>query len=115
MTKSSRERLTEKINSFDYWHYPFDLGDGIVITPTHEGQSNKKLQLRDFIWPAALELCGGSLEGLRILDVACNARNMVERLARLSGISSNDLDVAPIIIRDIDQADPGRLLGGCSA
>jgi SAM-dependent methyltransferase len=63
----------DKANSFEYWHYEFNLGNGIVINPTLEGQAEKKRNLKDFIWPVVLELCGGSLKGLRVLDVACNA------------------------------------------
>jgi len=74
METLSREALAEKIRSFKYWHYPFDLGNGIVITP-HGGAEHveKKLALRQFIWPAVLGLCGGSLKGLRVLDIGCNA------------------------------------------
>jgi 2-polyprenyl-3-methyl-5-hydroxy-6-metoxy-1,4-benzoquinol methylase len=73
MARLCRDELLEKINAFEYWHYPFDLGNDIVITPTRRKYAEKKLNLRDFIWPIALELCGGSLEGKRVLDVGCNA------------------------------------------
>jgi tRNA (mo5U34)-methyltransferase len=62
--------LIEKIKSFEYWHYPFDLGNGVMIKTVC---SKEKLDLRDFIWPVALDLCGGSLERMRVLDVGCNA------------------------------------------
>ncbi len=68
-----RNELLARINSFNYWHYPFDLGNGVVISPTKEKYLTKKPQLRDFIWQAVLELCDGSVKGLRVLDVACNA------------------------------------------
>ena len=67
---SARADLVEKINSFEYWHYPFDLGDGVIITPP---LAEQKRQLRDFIWPVVLGACGGNLDGLRVIDVGCNA------------------------------------------
>ena len=45
----------------------------MVINPTLKGQAEKKRNLRDFIWPTVLEICGGNLKGLRVLDVGCNA------------------------------------------
>lgn len=73
MVRMSNEWLREKIDSFDYWHYPFDLGGGVVIKPTHDYRANKVVDLQDFVWPVVLDLCGGSLAGLRVLDIACNA------------------------------------------
>lgn len=70
MATGSRDHLLERINSFEYWHYPFDLGDGVVIRPSY---AEKKLQLRDFIWPVVLDLCGGTLGGQRVIDVGCNS------------------------------------------
>jgi len=66
----TRGDLIDKIKSFEYWHYPFDLGNGVMINTEC---SKEKLDLRDFIWPATLDVCGGSLEGMRVLDVGCNA------------------------------------------
>jgi len=62
--------LIQKINSFEYWHYPFDLGNGVMINTEC---SKEKLDLRDFIWSVTLDVCGGSLERMRVLDVGCNA------------------------------------------
>src|SRR2546425_10675143 len=70
MATGSRDHLLERINSFEYWHYPFDLGDGVVIRPSY---AEKKLRLRDFIWPVVLDLCGGNLGGQRVISVGCNS------------------------------------------
>ena len=72
-TNMTRQQLLDKIGSFEYWHYPFDLGDGVSVGPTEKYNATEKPQLRDFIWPAVLRLCGGSLKGMRVLDVGCNA------------------------------------------
>jgi len=73
MSRLPREELLERIKAFEYWHYPFDLGDDVVITPTKERYAAKKVHLRDFIWPVVLDRFGGSLKGRRVLDVGCNA------------------------------------------
>ena len=70
MTAGSREQLLERIKSFDYWHYPFDLGDGIVIESKY---AKSALERRDFLWPTVLERFRGSLEGMHVLDIGCNA------------------------------------------
>src|SRR5258707_804243 len=71
MSRLPRAELLQRIKAFPYWHYSFDLGDGVVTNP--EGISDQRGS-RDFIWPAVVELFGGNdLKGLRVLDVACNA------------------------------------------
>jgi tRNA (mo5U34)-methyltransferase len=72
-TGLTKPQLLKKIRSFKYWHYPFELPNGIVIKPTENSNATEKPHLRDFIWPEVLRLCGGSLKGLRVLDVGCNA------------------------------------------
>jgi len=67
-----KTELLEKINSFPYWHYPFSLRDGVVIHPTNKENAREKIELRDFIWPVVMAVNGGSLKGLRVLDVGCN-------------------------------------------
>src|SRR5207247_1166356 len=67
-----KTELLEKINSFPYWHYPFSLRDGVVIHPTNKENAREKIELRDFIWPVVMAVKGGSLKGLRVLDVGCN-------------------------------------------
>ena len=43
MGTASRAELLERISSLEYWHYPFELGDGVVIRPEHAAE---KLKLR---------------------------------------------------------------------
>ena len=66
----THRELIKKIRSFEYWHYPFDLGNGVMVKTK---RSKEKLDLRNFIWPITLDVCGGSLERMRVLDVGCNA------------------------------------------
>src|SRR5213593_3169791 len=72
MTTFSREELIAKIGSYRYWHYPFDFGNGVTVTPTH-GWPEAAKEMRDFIWPIVTKRCGGDLHGLRVLDIGCNA------------------------------------------
>jgi tRNA (mo5U34)-methyltransferase len=112
MTAGSREQLLERIKSFDYWHYPFDLGDGVVIESKH---AKSALELRDFLCPAVLELCGGSLEGMQVLDIGCNAGFWsleAHRLgaARVLGIDPRPAHIAQAeLVRDQLQISPGQV------
>ncbi len=73
MASSKKQELLKNIKSFDYWHYPFDLGNGILVDPTYDYRAEKVVELQNFVWPIVLERCGGSLNGLRVLDIACNS------------------------------------------
>ncbi|MDQ3929825.1 MAG: DUF1698 domain-containing protein [Chloroflexota bacterium] len=112
MSAWTRRDLLEKINSFEYWHYPFDLGEGIVVNPDH---AREKLDLRNFIWPAVLDLCGGSLEGMRVLDVACNAGFWSLEAHRSGATRVLGIDARPMhieqaqLVRDALGIDPGQL------
>ncbi len=72
MVSTLRQELLEKIQSFKYWHYSFDLGGDVLIETTYEHRAQKAKEIHDFVWPIVLEVCGGSLEGLRVLDIACD-------------------------------------------
>jgi len=64
--------LRKRVDSFPYWHYRFDLGDGVVtpiFDPAHAVRHEERK--RYFLKPA-IDLLGG-LEGRRVLDLGCNA------------------------------------------
>ena len=103
MSTSSQEALRAKINSFQYWHYPFDLGNGVVIKPTHG-------------WlDAAQDMSGGELNGLRVLDVGCNAgfwslEAYKSGAASVVGVDATSEAVAQAqLVRDALDIDPKRL------
>jgi len=112
MTAGSREQLLERIKSFDYWHYPFDLGDGIVIESKH---AKSALARRDFLWPTVLERFRGSLEGMHVLDIGCNAGFWsleAHRLgaARVLGIDPRPVHIAQAeLVRDRLQISPTQV------
>jgi tRNA (mo5U34)-methyltransferase len=109
--KLSRAELLRRINSFPYWHYSFDLGDGIVINPGDDGVQGS----REFVWPAVLQLCGGTLDGLRVLDVACNAgfwclQAVNSGAAHVLGVDARSLHIDQAeLVRDAYGIDPDRL------
>lgn len=67
-----RQAITERVESFDRWHYRFDLGG--VITPIgHPAEVNRHQQRRRYFFDTLVAVAGGSLAGRRVLDLACNA------------------------------------------
>jgi SAM-dependent methyltransferase len=71
----SREEILAGIERFPTWSYPFDLGQGIVVEPRNTTLFTK--DPRSFMAShrpkrdAVLAACGGSLEGLSVLDCGC--------------------------------------------
>lgn len=67
-----RDEIKRRIDSFERWHYRFDLGG--IKTPVHgEYRINAHEQRRRYFFDPLVELFGGSLEGKRVLDLGCNA------------------------------------------
>src|SRR5258706_11316132 len=75
VTPLPREEILEGVRRFPVWSYPFDLGQGIRVEPTVNplGQKDqgKFLLSHRPKWNAILSACGGSLEGLSVLDCGC--------------------------------------------
>jgi tRNA (mo5U34)-methyltransferase len=66
------EEIRQKIASFPRWHYQFDLRGN--HTPIHkQGRVNRHTQRKKHFFDPVVSLFGGSLEGKRVLDLACNA------------------------------------------
>jgi 2-polyprenyl-3-methyl-5-hydroxy-6-metoxy-1,4-benzoquinol methylase len=66
------EEIKQKIASFPRWHYQFDLRGN--LTPIHkQGRVNRHTQRKKLFFDPVVGLFGGSLEGKRVLDLACNA------------------------------------------
>jgi tRNA (mo5U34)-methyltransferase len=64
--------IINRINSFDRWHYQFDLaGHKTPIFQTDH--INRHAQRKDYFFRPIVSLLGGSLAGKRILDLGCNA------------------------------------------
>jgi len=65
--------LEERIAAFPRWHYRFQFDGGIETPVARIGQINRHEQRRRYFFTALLELAGGRLDGLRVLDLGCNA------------------------------------------
>jgi tRNA (mo5U34)-methyltransferase len=67
-----RATIREKIDSFSRWHYEFDLaGERTPIHPPN--RANAHHERKRYFFDPMVELCGGSLEDKRVLDLGCNA------------------------------------------
>lgn len=65
-------QILDKINSFDQWHYQFDLA-GHKTPVFWADVINRHEQRKDYYFRPLVDLCGGSLAGKRVLDLGCNA------------------------------------------
>lgn len=67
------QELRQKVESFERWHYQIDLGNG-VVTPVGGTKSvNQTNQRRRIFFDRLLSVTNSTLEGMRILDLGCNA------------------------------------------
>jgi tRNA (mo5U34)-methyltransferase len=62
--------LRQQVESFKRWHYTMELGQG-VVTPGPD--PNRTEQRRRYAFDRLLTLMGGTLKGMRVLDLGCNA------------------------------------------
>jgi tRNA (mo5U34)-methyltransferase len=69
---ASDSTIETRIASFPRWHYEFEL-DGHKTPIFDPAYVNRHRQRRRYFFDALLHACGGSLKGLRVLDLGCNA------------------------------------------
>ncbi|MHC4948479.1 MAG: class I SAM-dependent methyltransferase [Planctomycetota bacterium] len=69
-----RAAIERRVGDF-YWHYPFRFGDVEVECdhPAGRGLTGRHYRRYLHIFPALLALTDGGLDGLSVLDIACNA------------------------------------------
>lgn len=66
------EEIRQKINSFDRWHYQFDLKGN--LTPIRkQTRVNRHSQRKRHFFDPVVRMFGGTLAGKRVLDLASNA------------------------------------------
>ncbi len=66
------EEIRQKIDSFDRWHYQFDLRGN--LTPIRKRtRVNRHKQRKKHFFDPVVQLFGGTLAGKRVLDLASNA------------------------------------------
>ncbi len=67
------DELREQIARFPVWQYEFEF-DGGVRTPVGDPKKiNRNRERRSYFFDALMSVCGGSLQGKRVLDLGCNA------------------------------------------
>ena len=66
------QELIDKINSFERWHYQFEL-NGVLTPIADPTRINRHMQRRAYFFEPLLKLYDGSLKGKRVLDIGCNA------------------------------------------
>lgn len=67
------QELQRRIDGFSRWHYRFDFAGGISTPIDDNVDMNRHEQRRRYFFDALLTLGGGTLEGMRVLDLGCNA------------------------------------------
>lgn len=66
------EQLRERVAGFPHWHYEFDL-QGVRTPISNPEFANRHRERKRYLFDPLVRLCGGSLEGKRVLDLGCNA------------------------------------------
>jgi SAM-dependent methyltransferase len=67
------EELQRRIAAFSRWHYRFEFEGGISTPIDDNVDMNRHEQRRRYFFDALLKVNDGSLKGLRVLDLGCNA------------------------------------------
>lgn len=71
------KEIVQRINSFPYWHYPFDLKGHLTPLPKNLDSyvivESRAFKREKYILDPVVKLYGGSLKGKRVLDLGCNS------------------------------------------
>lgn len=66
------EDIRKRIHEFPRWHYQFEING--CITPIYDKSLiNRHNQRKKYFFDPLVNLCNGSLTGLNVLDLGCNA------------------------------------------
>ena len=75
----SDEEVRKEFARYKFWHYAYEFEGGLSFPPRHDNpgldtdDAKRPLQGFRHFMPYLVAACGGSLEGKRVLDVACNS------------------------------------------
>lgn len=90
----SRTDLETRIASFPFWHYAFDLGDGVRTATTHPGHQDWHEARKRIILSLVEQRFGPDLAGRHCLDSACNAGFWSFALAERGAASVRGIDAS---------------------
>jgi tRNA (mo5U34)-methyltransferase len=84
-THMSKQEMEARIRELAPFHHDVRLPYGLQTAPG--GPQGRKVprvkNLVDHAFPALLEVCGGSLKGMRVLDLACSSGGFSVEASRL--------------------------------
>lgn len=102
----SRHEMSVRLRELAPFHHAIDLPHGLstydAAAARHDRERTRLQSLRDHLWPRMLELHGGSLAGLRVLDIACNCGGFTVEAARAGAAEVVGVDVDPHYIRQAE-------------
>lgn len=105
-SEMSKEEMESEIKRLAPFHHKVDLPYGLkTYDPESSLRAREQTRLDSLMrhgFPPLIEACGGSLEGKRVIDVACNAGGFSVEAARLGADYVLGFDVAD---RYLDQAN----------
>lgn len=91
--------MEEQLHRLAPFHHAVDLPYGLrTYVPEASRQERERTRLQSLMdhgWPSLLAACGGSLRGLRVLDVACNCGGFSVAAARSGADQVLGFDVEP--------------------
>lgn len=97
-TTMSKQEMESEIQRLAPFHHKVDLPYGLkTYDPDSSLRHREQTRLDSLIrhgFPSLLDACGGSLEGKRVIDVACNAGGFSVEAARLGAEYVLGFDVA---------------------
>lgn len=98
-TRISKEALQASIERLAPFHHAIDLPYGLsTYVPTASRQNRERTRMKtllDHAWASTLEACGGTLEGKRVLDIACNCGGFAVQYARAGAEHVLGIDTEP--------------------
>lgn len=75
----SDDEVREEFARHEFWHYAYEFEGGLSFPTRHNNpgldtdDAKRHLQRFSHFMPYLVAACGGSLEGKRVLDIACNS------------------------------------------
>ena len=103
MASMTKEELEAGVRALAPFHHAIDLPEGVsTFVPDMSRRPRERTRIDSLVrhaWPDLLAACGGSLEGKRVLDVACNCGGFSVEASRSGAARVLGIDVAEHYIR----------------